>query len=116
MTSRRDIEEAEAPVKGWQLEATQKQVDTHDKLITGIDGKLDTIINLMNTRPTNEQVNDKIKTVKAEMQAELKNAIEKQDLKYSPIVKNNKTLIGLLLTSGVSLIGSLIILIVGAFR
>lgn len=107
---------AEDPVRGWELEATNKQVEVHERLISGIDNKLDTIINLMNTRPTNDQVEDKIKATKLEFERQLANAIEKQDLKYSPIVGNNKWLLGLLLASGLGLFGSLIFIAIGVTR
>ena len=115
MTKRKVVEEQEEPVKNWQLEATQKQVDQHEKLIGNFDSKLDTIINLLQTRPTVEQVDAKLEVVKLQFKSDLKNEIDKQDLKYKPIVTNNKILFVALLTSGVGLMGSLILLVVGVF-
>jgi len=98
----------ERPVKGWQLARTQTQVDSHERAISGIDSKLDTIINLMNTRPTTAEVDAKIELA-------VKNAVEKQDLKYSPIVATNKKLLWSVVGSGLGIIASLVTLLIGVF-
>lgn len=114
------VDEQESPVRSWQLDATQKQVDRHEQIINSFDMKLDTIITqqtklseLVQSRPTMEQVDQKIEVQRIQLQNDIKNAIEKQDLKYSPIVGNNKWLLGLLLTSGLGLFGSLIFIAIG---
>jgi hypothetical protein len=105
----REIREAEQPVRNWQLEATNKQVEALEKLTTTFDTKLDQIITLLNSRPTTAEVDAKIELA-------VKNAVEKQDLKYSPVLRNNKTLIGLLVATGVGLIASLIMVVVSLQR
>lgn len=107
--SQRD--DSEKPVKYWELSNVQSQVDQHERLIPRIEEKLDTIVALVQSRPTMEQVNDKINAASIAAQAELKNAIEKQDLKYEPIVNNNKWLLRAVLGTGITLVGSLVILI-----
>lgn len=120
MPRKQNNADQEEPVKVWQLEATQLQVNRHEDIIKTFDTKLDTIINqqsqqiqLIQSRPTMEQVDDKIAAASANSREELKNAIEKQDLKYSPIMSNNKTLLGLLLASGIGLFGSLAFIAIG---
>lgn len=113
MVSKKSIENSEQPARNWQLEAIQKQVDVHEAVITRIDLKLETILTVVQTRPTLEQVDDKITASMATILAELKNSIEKQDLKYSPIVSTNKKLMWLLITSSIGLFGSLILLVIG---
>lgn len=105
-TTRRIVDASEKPVKGWQLEATQKQVDALEKLTTSFDTKLDQIITLLNSRPTVAEVDAKIELA-------VKNAVEKQDLKYAPIVSTNKKLLWAVIGSGIGLIASLIVLIIG---
>lgn len=99
----------ESPVKGWELAGVQSQVDRHEIIITSFDTKLDTIITLLNARPTSTEVDTKIELA-------VRNAIEKQDLKYAPIISSNKWLLGLLLTSGIGLFGSLLFIAVGLTR
>jgi len=114
---------SEEPVKGWELEATQAVVKRHEQIINTFDQKLDTIINqqtqqiqIIQERPTQAQVDDKIRAATLEWEKELKNTVEKQDLKYTPIVSTNKWLLGLLLTSGIGLFGSLIFIAIGITR
>lgn len=112
MTPKRpDRDESETPVKYWELANVQSQIDQHEKLIPRIEQKLDNILTTVQSRPTIEQVNDKIAAATVAAQAELKNAIEKQDLKYAPIVNNNKWLLRAVLGSGVTLVISLVLLI-----
>lgn len=99
----------EAPVKGWELAGVQSQVDRHEKVINSFDTKLDQIITLLSARPTTAEVDAKIELA-------VKNAVEKQDLKYAPIVQNNKLLIGGLLTTGLGLLASLVMLVVTLAR
>lgn len=113
MATKKEVTTAEQPVRNWQLEATQKQVDLHEGLIGRIDTKLETILAVVQTRPTLEQVDDKITAASATMQADLKNTIEKQDLKYSPIVASNKRLTWMLVSSSLGLFVALILLFIG---
>lgn len=116
MVTKKSIQTSEQSVKGWQLEATQKQVDLHETVIARIDAKLETILSVVQTRPTLEQVDDKITAASATLLAELKNSIEKQDLKYSPIVSSNKKLLWLLVATSIGLVGSLILFILGLVK
>lgn len=113
MSNRKSREDAEMPVKSYELEATQKQVDGHERLLSRIDDRLANILDVIQNKPTMAQVDDKIEAAKLSIQDELKSTIEKQDLKYGPIVASNKWLLGLLLTSGIGLVGTLIFIAVG---
>lgn len=99
----------EALVKAWELREVQNQVNRNERLAEGFDTKLDQIIQLLNNRPTTAEVDAKIELA-------IKNAIEKQDLKYAPIVSNNKTLLTLLLTTGLGLLASLITIVITLFN
>lgn len=107
--------EQESSVKRWELDVVQKQVDNHDKTISGIDTKLDTILNLVQNRPTNEQIDDKISVMRLASERDLKDAIEKQDLKYKPIIDNNKWLLRLVVASSLGLITTLMVFAVGLY-
>lgn len=104
--------DASEPVQSWELTATQKQVDQHEVLLGKVDGKLDTILQAVTVLPTVSQVEDKIRVATVEWEKTLSNAIERQDLKYNPIVSNNKWLLRLLIASGLSIVGALVILVV----
>jgi hypothetical protein len=98
--------EAEKPAKKYELNDVQKQVDTHERFISKFDNKLDTIITLLQARPTTEQVDDKI-------QLAIKDAVEKLDLKYGSIVGTNKWVLRFLVGLGASLLLSMLTIIVG---
>lgn len=97
------------PVKHWEHQQLQTQVDRNEKIVDSFDNKLDQIIQLLSTRPTTTEVDAKIELA-------VKNAVEKQDLKYAHIVSNNKLLIGGLLTTGLGLLGSLVMLVITLAR
>ena len=109
MTSKRSNGNEEEPVKEWQLNVIQSQVTATDKVVAGINGKLDTILTEVRARPTTTEVDAKIELA-------VKNAVEKQDLKYAPMVQTNKLLLGGLVTTGLGLIGSLIMLVITLVR
>lgn len=105
----------ESPVKNWQLEAVQKQQDIQDKLVQRMDSKLEEILGVVRTLPTTQQLESRIATVKVELQEYTRGEIEKQNLKYEPIVSNSRWLLRLLVGSTITLMGSVVLLLIQVF-
>jgi len=105
----------ERAVKKYELERIEVRVSNSEKTSDRIEKKIDQLISIVQSLPTAQQIDDKIALVKNELQNEIKNAVEKQDLKYAPSIRDTKRLMWALVTTGLGLIGSLILLVLGAF-
>lgn len=108
----KDPEEA---VKNWQLQAVEKQQVLQDKFLARTDDRLEKILNIVQTLPTTQQLEDRVAALRLEFQTQIKVATDTQDLKYKPIVDSNRWFLRLLVGSTVGLVGSVLLLVIQVF-
>jgi hypothetical protein len=102
-------------VKNYQLEITNGKLDTVISSVQALQKQVSDFSTLVQTRPTNEQVDDKIKAAVAGMTKDLDTAVREIKLQFGPAVRTSGKLLWGILASGLSILAGLIMVIIGFY-
>ena len=114
MTKNSDAQ-AEGYVKNYQLEITNGKLDALLVSVNSLQKQVGDFQLLIQTRPSNEQVDDKIGVAIAGVQKDLETAKREIKLELGPPVKTSNRLLWALLGSGLSIFGALLMVVIGFF-
>lgn len=105
-------EESEQPAKVYQLDAVDSKVENLTKeMRTSFDQvnkNLNTLIVKSESQVTPQQLSDNVLSVKAALENQVKEEVEKIHLEYRPIKDNNKWLIRFIAGQGIAIVGQIV--------
>jgi hypothetical protein len=113
--TKRGSEQAEEFVKNYQLDITNGKIDALIISVNGMQKQVSDFQLVVQTRPSNEQVDDKIKVAVANMEKDLSTAMKEIKLELGPPVKTSNRLLWALLSSGLAIFVALIMVVIGFF-
>lgn len=107
--------DAEGFVKNYQLDVTNTKIDALTDSVKMLSRQVVDFQVVVQTRPSNEQVDDKVKVAVGTMQKDLDTAVKQIELKFGPGLRTSNRLLWALLSSGLAIFVALIMVVIGFF-